>query len=211
MMMMINFGGGVFINFCLLFPVVCSWSIRWRPKIDWKWISFSLSCSGGWGQWISAVLCVFKHSIELNRFVPTIVGLFALTAIMELFGHGPLFHHDLVWPNVQGCYERWHKNLMFINNYEPFIGMVNCFFFKAKWLTILFEQCNLHNWYLAADMQVHIVAFVLLLAYMRSSRWAYITSLSFIAFGSLSIIVVVAVLKMSPLLKIQIIIHPEYE
>lgn len=51
------------------------------------------------------------------RFAPTVIGLICLTACLELFGNGPLFHHEIVWPNVEQCYNYWHYNLLFINNF----------------------------------------------------------------------------------------------
>ena len=49
----------------------------------------------------------------------------------------------------------------------------------------------LQTWYLAAEMQLHIIAFVLLLAYLKSPKLAYQISIGFAAFGAIVIILII--------------------
>lgn len=67
------------------------------------------------------------------------------------------------------------------------------------------KQCNLHNWYLAADMQIHLVSFILLVIYMRSSRATYWTCFAFIGLGVAAIFLVVCVLQVATVTKVQVI------
>lgn len=61
---------------------------------------------------------ITSRFVTKSRFVPMVVGMLVLTMMLELFGNGPLFHHDIIWHVVRGCYERWHQNLLFYNNFE---------------------------------------------------------------------------------------------
>lgn len=56
-------------------------------------------------------------------------------------------------------------------------------------------------------MQIHLVAFVLLMVYVRSSRASYWTCLAFMVAGVFSIILVVWVLEVSSVTKVQVIAY----
>jgi len=52
------------------------------------------------------------------RYTPPLIGTICMMVGAELLGNGPLFHHDLIWPTVSGCYSHWWRNLLYINNYS---------------------------------------------------------------------------------------------
>lgn len=55
---------------------------------------------------------------RILRFYPLIIATNALTVSLELFGDGPLFHHDILWPVIGGCYDRLHWILSFVSNFD---------------------------------------------------------------------------------------------
>ena len=57
---------------------------------------------------------------------------------------------------------------------------------------IVFFQCSIQTWYLSAEMQLHVIGFLLLLAYRRSPAAAYLVSGGLVLFGLLLIGAIVA-------------------
>ena len=70
-----------------------------------------------------------------------------LTICLELFGSGPLFHHDLLWPNLHVCYNEWWKHLLYFNNYnnmnETVIFIENSYNWTITILNYLVWHSNL--------------------------------------------------------------------
>ena len=62
--------------------------------------------------------------LRLFRYTPPLIGTICITMVCELFGSGPLFHHDLIWPTVKRCYDQWWKNILYINNLEDYNNQV---------------------------------------------------------------------------------------
>ena len=62
------------------------------------------------------------------RYTPPLIGTICMTIALEALGNGPLFHHDLIWPNVGRCYDSLWKNLLYINNFSNFDDQVICHF-----------------------------------------------------------------------------------
>lgn len=70
-------------------------------------------------------------AVRILRFYPLIIGTYALTASLELFGDGPLFHHDILWPIIGGCYTRFHWVLGFVSNFDDITQKVRTNFAKV--------------------------------------------------------------------------------
>ncbi|CAH0724138.1 unnamed protein product, partial [Brenthis ino] len=92
----------------------------------------------------------------LNRYIRiTPVAIFTLWFITTWYprlGSGP--HWTLqVLREAQDCSERWWLSLLYIHNYLP-----------------LGNFCMGHTWYLAADMQLHILGMFMLLLFIRWRR-----------------------------------------
>nr|XP_027193733.1 nose resistant to fluoxetine protein 6-like [Dermatophagoides pteronyssinus] len=126
------------------------------------------------------------------RLTPSLIGLICLNIGLESLGNGPLFHHDLLWPTLRPCYENWWKHLLYFSNYIP-----------------VEDMCNISTWYLAADLQIHIIAFFVLILYTKNQRLAMIFCWIFVGIGMLSIIIPISIgLVKLPL--IQIIMYTKY-
>lgn len=62
------------------------------------------------------------------RFTPLLLGTLCLTVALELFGSGPLFHHDHLMVNLGACYDYWWTHLTYIVNLVPLDCNVRKFF-----------------------------------------------------------------------------------
>lgn len=131
--------------------------------------------------------------VRAFRFYPLIIGQFVMTFVFELLGSGPLFHHRLLWPLLEECYNRWYTNLLFIANWN------NCS-----------TACNSQNWYVSVEMQLRVVSFIVLLAYMRGkSRLASVLIGAFSIVGLVALVAVVNVFRLAPTARPTSWLYPE--
>lgn len=73
----------------------------------------------------------------------------------------------------------------------------------------LHAQCSIQTWYLAAEMQLHIIGFILLLAYLRGPRLAYLASGLLVVLGVILIVIVISS-GLTPLSLFHIFTYTEY-
>lgn len=102
-------------------------------------------------------ITLFKCFMSIvNRWIRlTPVAIFALWFTMAWFpllGSGPQWSW-LVEREATECAERWWYHILYVHNYLP----------TGKF-------CMGHTWYLAADMQLHVLGVILLLLLMRYRR-----------------------------------------
>lgn len=60
------------------------------------------------------LFCAF----HLQRYTPPLIGMLCMTVCLEMMGTGPLFHHDLLWSQVEHCYDDWMSHLFYYSNYK---------------------------------------------------------------------------------------------
>ncbi|KAI1289480.1 Nose resistant to fluoxetine protein 6 [Halotydeus destructor] len=84
------------------------------------------------------------------RISPALMVVICFSYLLPLTGSGPEFHH-VMDPVVKGCKDQWWVNFLYLNNY---VGMDNI--------------CLWHTWYLANDMQYHIVSLLVVLPLFKS-------------------------------------------
>lgn len=53
------------------------------------------------------------------RYSPVMLASLCMTVALELFGSGPLFHHDHLMINLNSCYDYWWAHLTYIQNILP--------------------------------------------------------------------------------------------
>ena len=70
-------------------------------------------------------------------------------------------------------------------------------------------QCGIQTWYISVEMQLHLLAFLFLLAYTRSRRLATIVAVAFIATGMALIVLLVAV-GWAKLPLVHVIVHTQF-
>jgi peptidoglycan/LPS O-acetylase OafA/YrhL len=82
---------------------------------------------------------------RIFRFWPSIWLTVMLVFLIPSLGSGPLWkeYFDV---QTQKCYNNWWTTILFINNW----------FDESK-------MCLLHTWYLSADMQLFIIAFIFII------------------------------------------------
>jgi len=87
--------------------------------------------------------------------------------ILPLLGDGPLFG-NWNFDNYATCDENWYWTLLYIQNYATH------------------QQCLVHTWYLAIDMQLYILGpFLLLIVYKWGKKGAAVVlliTLGFVAY-----------------------------
>ena len=91
--------------------------------------------------------------------------LFFLWTLMEYFGNGPRWgaHQEAL---DDACNKYWWTNLLYINNFYP--GEMG-------------KQCFTHGWYLAVDMQLYVLAPLLLLLFFYIVPVGFLVSIALIA------------------------------
>ncbi|KPM03504.1 osmotic avoidance abnormal protein 3 [Sarcoptes scabiei] len=109
------------------------------------------------------------------RFTPALVGTICLNIVLQIFGNGPLFHRDILWPTLRPCYRNWWIHLLYISNFFGFE-----------------EMCNIQTWYISADLQVHLISYLILVLWFRKNRWAIIGCISLILIGMIGIVIPIA-------------------
>ncbi|XP_065083216.1 nose resistant to fluoxetine protein 6-like [Ochlerotatus camptorhynchus] len=130
---------------------------------------------------------------RLYRIIPAYLFILLLeTSINRRFMNGPLAHH-MIGHARERCRQRWWNNLLFLNNY---IGTD--------------QPCLIQTWYLAADMQLFILALGCLMVIWR---WPflkkYILSAGF-AWGILTTILVAYARNLPPVMTEDLKLYEEY-
>ncbi|KAH9394063.1 hypothetical protein TYRP_021191 [Tyrophagus putrescentiae] len=140
--------------------------------------------------------------LRAARYLPPLIGTVCLTLAAELYftsessrGSRFLQQQQLLRPFSEKCLGGgWWRNLLFISNFSN-----------------LNDQCAPHTWYLSAEMQLHIFAFTLLLAYRKfGSKMTYLISGLFCTVGTVVIFSIIA-LRFSPVILQQIHLYSQYE
>ncbi|KAG8188779.1 hypothetical protein JTE90_009174 [Oedothorax gibbosus] len=103
-----------------------------------------LNISGGR---INIFLYIFRRFI---RLYPSMLLLLGAMFFLPWVSSGP-FWAEMPGVEVDNCRRSWWANLAFINNWRP----IN-------------EMCMQHSWYVSADMQLHVVALLVLLPLYRN-------------------------------------------
>lgn len=164
--------------------------------------------------------------LRAARYLPPLIGTVCLTLAAEWLyftsesSRGSCFlqQQQLLRPFSEKCLGGgWWRNLLFISNFSNLNDQVKksyfCSFIKQKLTTTIFfsSQCAPHTWYLSAEMQLHIFAFTLLLAYRKlGSKTTYLISGLFCTVGTVVIFSIIA-LGFSPVILQQIHLYSQYE
>ncbi|XP_052126811.1 nose resistant to fluoxetine protein 6-like [Frankliniella occidentalis] len=103
---------------------------------------------------ISASYVILSLVSRYLRLLPALAVMVAFEALwLEHLGSGPIWNQTVVKIASESCQTHWWTNLLFINNY-------------------VHPGCLLHTWFLAAVMQMSMVApLVMLAAHRCSRRW----------------------------------------
>ncbi|XP_054152595.1 nose resistant to fluoxetine protein 6-like [Oppia nitens] len=111
-----------------------------------------------------------QNNIQLNfplflalrwlRFAPFLAAIMSINFLWPLIGTGPFFHQNYIKHVTDPCVANWWTNFLFISN----------------WLKPI-DQCMIHTWYLSADFQLYLLAYVIIKLYLNSPYKAMIGSL----------------------------------
>lgn len=126
--------------------------------------------------------------VRWMRYTPSMLGTLAFMFIAIHQGSGPFFSIEMGEDLVTACRSGWWRNLLYIHNFDKFdemVGKMRLLFWNNPTVIV---QCHPASWYLAGEMQLHVLAFVLFIVYLKSSRLTYLTSGAFIVTGFLSIV-----------------------
>ena len=110
------------------------------------------------------------------RILAALVGLACGYLLIMSRISGPLLLDSTVQRLlIQNCESNWWRNLTFLLNWQPLSEMVFAWsiisFQKNIWTTYLFLfQCLPHTWYLSTQMQLLVVALILLLIFGHRQR-----------------------------------------
>ena len=119
--------------------------------------------------------------IRWLRLVPSVVAILCLTILLQKFGKGPLFHEQLTEPYVKPCYDYWWTHVLFINNFWTLDKMVRLIstliLFHLPLLRSSVLQCGPNLWFIAADLQLHVLLYVVIFLYFRKKFLAYFVSI----------------------------------
>jgi hypothetical protein len=88
--------------------------------------------------------------------------------IWPLLGSGPIFHKDFISYGLDPCYHNWLPSFLFISNWWPLV-----------------EQCASQTWYLSADFQINLIAYFVIIYYLKNYTNAIKTNIWFIIIGVL--------------------------
>ncbi|XP_054719316.1 nose resistant to fluoxetine protein 6-like [Uloborus diversus] len=91
-------------------------------------------------------LNIFLYTVRrFMRLYPSLLLLLGAIFFLPWIASGP-FWPELPGVEVTNCHRYWWRNLLFINNWTP-----------------IKEICMQHSWYISADMQLHIIALLILI------------------------------------------------
>nr|XP_027196790.1 nose resistant to fluoxetine protein 6-like [Dermatophagoides pteronyssinus] len=130
------------------------------------------------------------------RLTPQIIVYMLLISLIPFLSDGPIFsiHSESI---INKCSTTWWHNLFYIQN-----------------LLNPNEICALHTWFLAADMQLHIMSALLIRLLLRNSRKGIFIINVFIIIFFLISSIIIYIQKLSPGFILPIFndfIHPNYE
>ncbi|UYV63998.1 hypothetical protein LAZ67_2006285 [Cordylochernes scorpioides] len=100
------------------------------------------------------------------RLMPSYCIVMALLFMIPLIGSGPVWFLTLD-PQIQNCRNNWWTNFLFANNYLN-----------------TDKPCLEHTWYLAVDLQLHLLGLLILLPLVRWPNMAWLMS-SLVGLGSM--------------------------
>ncbi|XP_054157260.1 nose resistant to fluoxetine protein 6-like [Oppia nitens] len=86
------------------------------------------------------------------RLTPQMAIFMLISFLIPLIGSGPIWH-EFIDPVMDKCYNNFWQNFIFLQN---IIDVEN--------------MCLLHTWYLAVDMQMHWMSFIIIVVMLRSVR-----------------------------------------
>jgi len=91
------------------------------------------------------------------RLTPQLAIVISLSLIVPLLGSGPLWT-EVMTTFIGPCYENWWTNLAYIQNFVR-----------------TYNQCLIHTWYTACDMQYHLLSILVMipLVYFSTGKKGY--------------------------------------
>ena len=111
----------------------------------------------------------FYAGIRAFRFLIPIVGLLSLQFLWPMLGSGPIFS-KYTTQLLDACRANSWKNFLFINNYD-----------RTN------DICLLHTWFISADIQLHLLAYPLIVLFKFNEKLGILFNLVLIALGKVMI------------------------
>lgn len=99
------------------------------------------------------------------RFTPTIIGYICVVLLVAMAGTGPLFHTDIIRDQYASCIKYSWMQLLYITNwfeYDKSVRAISQYLNHPKTHTCFPFQCGFQVWFLSADMQLYLLAYVVL-------------------------------------------------
>ncbi|XP_035224651.1 nose resistant to fluoxetine protein 6-like, partial [Stegodyphus dumicola] len=103
------------------------------------------------------------------RLYPSLLLLLGGIFFLPWIASGP-FWPELPGVEVNNCRRFWWTNLLFINNWRP-----------------IKEMCMQHSWYISADMQLHIIALLVLIPLYHNAYFGMASAVCLTLIGSLAV------------------------
>ncbi|XP_054153015.1 nose resistant to fluoxetine protein 6-like [Oppia nitens] len=100
--------------------------------------------------------------LRLARLWPQLMIFILLTFLLPLIGSGPVWS-EVVGDNVSKCMDNWWLNMLFIHN-----------LYRSD------RMCAIHTWFIALDYQYHIIAILIVLAFLANKKLGITLNVIFI-------------------------------